>query len=118
MCVAWIGYEIERGHHSLPSPRSTESGAKQGNQAKRLVTYALEDAEELFLDQNGTEHAFIDGAPVPLESGCYGWLRRLFWEHEESAATTELLGTVAGQLRAFAEVSGNTHTLHLRAAQH
>jgi len=93
-------------------------GAKQGNQAKRLVTYALEDAEELFLDQNGTEHALIDGAPVPLESGCYGWLRRLFWEHEESAATTELLGTVAGQLRAFAEVSGNTHTLHLRAAQH
>src|SRR5215208_465081 len=98
--------------------QESESGAKQGNQAKRLVTYALEDAEELFLDQNGTEHALIGGAPVALESGCYGWLRRLFWEHEESAATTELLGTVAGQLRAFAEVSGNTHTLHLRAAQH
>src|SRR4051794_32633903 len=25
MCVAWIGYEIERGHHSLPS-----KGAKDG----------------------------------------------------------------------------------------
>src|SRR5215211_1797442 len=75
-------------------------------------------ASELFLDQNGTEHAMIDGAPVPLDSGCYGWLRRLFWEHEESPATTDLLGTAAGMLRAFAEASGNEHVLHLRAAQH
>jgi hypothetical protein len=98
----------------------TEDGreAKQGNQAQRLIGYAMEAVGELFLDQNGTEHALIDGAPVPLSSGCYGWLRRLFWEHEEAAAATELLGTVAGQLRAFAEVSSNTHTLYLRAAQH
>jgi hypothetical protein len=43
---------------------------------------------------------------------------RAIKEYEETAASTELLGTVAGQLRAFAEVSGNEHTLHLRAAQH
>jgi hypothetical protein len=60
----------------------------------------------------------VAGCPIPLDRGCYGWLRRLFWEEEEIAATTEMLGTVAGQLRAFAEVSGNEHTLHLRAAQH
>jgi len=94
------------------------AGAREGNQAQRLIGYALEDVEELFLDQNGTEHALIDGAPVPLSSGCYGWLRLLFWDHEETAATTDLLGTVAGQLRAFAAVSGHEHTLHLRAAQH
>jgi hypothetical protein len=93
-------------------------GAKDGNQAKRLIGYALEDSSELFLDQNDAPHALADGIPVPLESGCYGWLRRLFWDHEEAAATTDLLGTVAGQLRAFAEVSDNERTLHLRAAQH
>jgi hypothetical protein len=89
-----------------------------GNQAKRLINYAVEDASELFRDQNGTPHGLIDGTPIPLDRGCYGWLRRLFWDHEETAASTDLLGTVAGQLRAFAEVSEHEHTLHLRAAQH
>jgi hypothetical protein len=98
--------------------RPSNGAAKEGNQAQRLVGYAMADAFELFLDQNGTEHALIAGVPVPLDRGCYGWLRRLFWEHEEAAATTDLLGTVAGQLRAFAEVSGNERVLHLRAAQH
>jgi hypothetical protein len=95
-----------------------EGGEREGNQAQRLVGYAMDAAGELFLDQNGTEHALIDGAPVPLDSGCYGWLRRLFWLQEGTPATTDLLGTVAGQLRAFAEVSPVQHTLHLRAAQH
>jgi hypothetical protein len=99
-------------------PSSGRGAAKEGNQAQRLIGYAMADADELFLDQNGTEHALIAGVPVPLDRGCYGWLRRLFWEHEEAAATTDLLGTVAGQLRAFAEVSGNEHHLYLRAAQH
>jgi hypothetical protein len=100
-------------------PAGSSGGAKrEGNQAQRLIGYAMADADELFLDQNGTEHALIAGVPVPLDRGCYGWLRRLFWEHEEAAATTDLLGTAAGQLRAFAEVSGNEHHLYLRAAQH
>jgi hypothetical protein len=98
--------------------KGKKSSKSEGNQAQRLIGYAMAAASELFLDQNGTEHAMIDGAPVPLDSGCYGWLRRLFWEHEENAATSDLLGTVAGQLRAFAEVSGNERVLHLRAAQH
>jgi hypothetical protein len=91
---------------------------KKGNQAKRLIGYAVDAATELFVDQNGAEHALVDGAPVPLDRGCYGWLRRLFWEHEEIAATTDVLGTAVGQLRAFAEDTGIVHTLHLRAAQH
>jgi hypothetical protein len=114
------GYK-ERQTQNAPSSDSNDSnrGAKgEGNQAQRLISYALADAGELFLDQNGAEHALVDGAPVPLDRGCYGWLRRLFWDHEETAASTDLLGTVAGQLKAFAEVSGNEHTLHLRAAQH
>jgi len=98
--------------------KGKKSSKSEGNQAQRLIGYAMAAASELFLDQNGTEHAMIDGAPVPLDSGCYGWLRRLFWEHEESPATTDLLGTAAGMLRAFAEASGNEHVLHLRAAQH
>jgi hypothetical protein len=92
--------------------------AKDGNQAQRLIKYAMADAGELFLDQNGTEHALINGVPTSLDRGCYSWLRRLFWDHEESLASTEILGTVAGQLRAFAEVSGNARHLYLRAAQH
>jgi hypothetical protein len=122
----WGGRELGKWVDKLPAKiaeflewnEAPSGGDKEGNQAQRLIGYALEDVEALFLDQNGTEHALIAGAPVPLGSGCYGWLRRLFWEHEESAATTDLLGTVAGQLRAFAEVSGNEYTLHLRAAQH
>jgi hypothetical protein len=98
--------------------KPTKGAAQEGNQAQRLIRYAREAVEELFLDQNGSEHALVEGAPLPLDRGCYGWLRRLFWEREEAAATTDLLGTVAGQLRAFAEVSGVQHTLHLRAAQH
>jgi hypothetical protein len=95
-----------------------EGGEREGNQAQRLIGYAMDAVGELFLDQNGTEHALIAGVPVPLDSGCYGWLRRLFWYHEGAPATNDLLGTVAGQLRAFAEVSPHRRTLHLRAAQH
>jgi hypothetical protein len=98
--------------------KPTKGAAQEGNQAQRLIRYAREAVEELFLDQNGSEYALVEGAPMPLDRGCYGWLRRLFWEREEAAATTDLLGTAAGQLRAFAEISGNEHTLHLRAAQH
>ncbi len=115
-------YEWERRRTQNNSNDTNDSdltGAKkEGNQAKRLIGYAMNAADELFLDQNGAEHALVNGAPVPLDRGCYGWLRRLFWEHEEAAATTDLLGTTAGQLRAFAEISGNEHTLHLRAAEY
>ena len=123
---AWGGRELGRWEEKFPAKiadflewkEAPSADAREGNQAQRLIGYALEDVGELFVDQNGTEHALIDGAPVPLDSGCYGWLRLLFWDHEEAAATTDLLGTVAGQLRAFAAVSGHEHTLHLRAAQH
>jgi hypothetical protein len=55
------------------------------NQADRLIGYALEDAQGLLVDQHGAPHAKKDGEPVPLNSRCYSWLRRLMWEHEERA---------------------------------
>jgi hypothetical protein len=113
--AAFLGWE-----RSWSAGGASEAGGpqKEGNQAKQLIGYAMNAADELFLDQNGAEHALVNGTPVPLDRGCYGWLRRLFWEHEEAAATTDLLGTAAGQLRAFAEISGNEYTLHLRAAEY
>jgi len=47
------------------------------NQADRLIGYALYDVEDLFVDQHGAPHALINGEPVPLNSRCYSWLRRL-----------------------------------------
>jgi hypothetical protein len=114
-CTEYFWDDI-REHYE---PGSKERKAKpEGNQAQRLVGYAMEDVSELFLDQNGAEHALAAGCPIQLDRRCYGWLRRLFWEHDAAVASTDLLGTVAGLLRAFAEVSGNEHHLHLRAAQY
>jgi hypothetical protein len=47
-----------------PTPEEKE---ERRNQADRLIGYALENVQELFVDQHGTPHALIDGEPVP---GC------------------------------------------------
>jgi hypothetical protein len=86
------------------------------NQADRLMGYALEDVQALFVDQHGSPHALVDGEPLPLNSRCYSWLRRLMWEHEERAVNGEYLKTVAGTLAAHAEFSGDARELHTRAA--
>jgi Bifunctional DNA primase/polymerase, N-terminal len=86
------------------------------NQADRLIGYALEDAQVLFVDQHSAPHALIAGEPVPLTSRCYSWLRRLMWEREERAVNGEYLKTAAGTLAAHAEFSGEVRELHTRAA--
>jgi hypothetical protein len=88
------------------------------NQADRLIGYALKDVQGLFVDQHGAPHALIDGKPVPLNSRCYSWLRRLMWEREERAVNGEYLKTAAGTLAAHAEFSGEVRELHTRAAWH
>ena len=90
------------------------------NQGDRLIGYALENLGEgaLFVDQHGDPHALIDGSPVPLNSRCYSWLRRLMWEEEQRAANGEYLKTAAGTLAAQAEFSGEVRELHTRAAWH
>jgi hypothetical protein len=88
------------------------------NQADRLIGYALDDLQSLFVDQHGASHALINGEPVPLNSRCYSWLRRLMWEHEERAVNGEYLKTAAGTLAAHAEFSGEVRELHTRAAWH
>ena len=60
----------------------------------------------------------LDGEPVPLNSRCYSWLRRLMWEQEERAVNGEYLKTAAGTLAAHAEFSGEVRELHTRAAWH
>ena len=92
------------------------------NQGDRLIGYALEALGSgegaLFADQHGDPHALIDGSPVPLNSRCYSWLRRLMWEHEHRAVNGEYLKTAAGTLAAQAEFSGEVKELHTRAAWH
>src|SRR5215217_779442 len=90
----------------------------RGNQADRLIGYALTDLESLFVDQHGAPHALVGGEPVPLTSRCYSWLRRLMWEHEKRAVSGEYLKTAAGTLAAHAEVSGEVRELYTRAAWH
>ena len=98
----------------------TEEKEDRRNQGDRLIGYALENVGEgaLFVDQHGDPHALIDGSPVPLNSRCYSWLRRLMWEEEQRAVNGEYLKTAAGTLAAQAEFSGDVRELHTRAAWH
>jgi hypothetical protein len=94
----------------------SEEKEERRNQADRLIGYALEDVDGLFVDQHGAPHALIDGESLPLNSRCYSWLRRLMWEREERAVNGEYLKTAAGTLAAHAEFSGDVRELHTRAA--
>src|SRR5918995_6778818 len=96
----------------------SEEKEERRNQADRLIGYAIADLEGLFVDQHGAPHALVGGEPVPLNSRCYSWLRRLMWEQEERAVGGEYLKTAAGTLAAHAEFSGEVRELHTRAAWH
>src|SRR5215218_208148 len=95
-----------------------EEKEERRNQADRLIGYALEDVQGLFVDQHSAPHALIGGEPVPLTSRCYSWLRRLMWEQEGRSVSGEYLKMAAGTLSAQAEFSGEVRRLHTRAAWH
>jgi hypothetical protein len=96
----------------------SEEKEDRRNQADRLIGYALDDVQGLFSDQHGAPHALVAREPVPLNSRCYSWLRRLMWEQEARAVNGEYLKTAAGTLAAHAEFSGVVRDLHTRAAWH
>src|SRR5215217_1172560 len=98
--------------------RTSEEKEERRNQADRLIGYALEDVQELFVDKHGGPHALIAGVPVPLTSRCYSWLRRLMWEEEGRSVSGEYLKMAAGTLSAHAEFSGVSKELYTRAAWH
>src|SRR5215216_2998021 len=98
--------------------RKAEEKEERRNQADRLIGYALEDVQELFVDQHGAPHALIEGEPVPLTSRSYSWLRRLMWEEEGRSVSGEYLKMAAGTLSAHAEFSGELRELYTRAAWH
>jgi hypothetical protein len=98
--------------------RKAEEKEERRNQADRLIGYALEDVQELFVDQHGAPHALIGGEPVPLTSRSYSWLRRLMWEEEGRSVSGEYLKMAAGTLSAHAEFSGVSRELYTRAAWH
>ena len=95
---------------------ASEEKEDRRNQADRLIGYVLEDVSGLFVDQHGAPHGLVDDEPLPLNSRCYPWLRRLMWEREERAVNGEYLKTAAGTLAANAEFSGEIRELHTRAA--
>jgi hypothetical protein len=101
-----------------PQPEPTQEKEERRNQADRLIGYALEVVQELFVDQHGAPHALIAGEPVPLTSRCYSWLRRRMWEEEGRSVSGEYLKMAAGTLSAHAEFSGEVRELHTRTAWH
>jgi hypothetical protein len=103
--------------HEAEESRPEEKEDRR-NQADRLMGYALDDVQDLFTDQHGAPHSLVGGEPLPLNSRCYSWLRRLMWEREEKAVNGEYLKTAAGTLAAHAEFSGEVRELHTRAAWH
>src|SRR5919112_1457257 len=109
----WWGWERE----IQPKAKDDEKEERR-NQADRLIGYALDDVQELFVDQHGAPHALIEGEPVPLTSRCYSWLRRLMWEEEGRSVSGEYLKMAAGTLSAHAEFSGLVRELYTRAAWH
>ena len=109
----WWGWEKKTA-----SEGKAEEKEERRNQADRLIGYALEDLDGLFVDQNGAPHALIEGESVPLTSRCYSWLRRLMWEEEGRSVSGEYLKMAAGTLSAHAEFSGQVRELHTRSAWH
>ena len=109
----WWGWERE------DQPQNKEEQKEERrNQADRLIGYALEDVQGLFMDQHGAPHALIAGEPVPLTSRCYSWLRRLMWDEEGRSVSGEYLKMAAGTLSAHAEFSDESRELYTRAAWH
>ena len=108
----WWGWERKA------QSEDKEEKEERRNQADRLIGYALEDVQELFVDQHGAPHALVAGEPVPLTSRCYSWFRRLMWEEEGRSVSGEYLKMAAGTLAAHAEFSGEVRELHTRAAWH
>ena len=109
----WWGWERKPKAEDKP-----EEKEERRNQADRLIGYALENVQKLFVDQHGAPHALIDGEPVPLTTRCYSWLRRLMWEEEGRSVSGEYLKMAAGTLSAHAEFSGESRDLYTRAAWH
>lgn len=107
---------VTQGQGSAEEDNTAEDKEDRRNQADRLINYALKDAGELFTDQHGAPHALAAGEPLPLNSRCYSWLRRLMWDEEGKAVNGEYLKTAAGTLAAHAEFSGESRELHTRAA--
>ncbi len=102
----------DQDHDEAP-PESPRRSA-----ADRLIRYALDTAEELFVDQFGQAHVMVHGQALPLPRGCYPWLRRLFYAQEERGGTGEALQVAARTLEAKALAEGETHELHVRSAWH
>src|SRR5215216_7143347 len=100
---------------ALPISGSGVLGGK-GNQADRLVGYALQSGAELFRDHLGTPHVLVGGEAIPLNSRSHNWLRGLLWEAEGRSVSGEALKTAAGTLAAFAAASGKVYELHTRSA--
>jgi hypothetical protein len=128
-CYAGIVDELEKNGRNdkiqitvggkLPNEQDADTSEQKEdrrNQADRLIGYALEDVQELFVDQHGAPHALIGGEPLPLTSRCYSWLRRLMWEEEGRSVSGEYLKMAAGTLSAHAEFSGGSRELYTRAA--
>jgi len=96
-----------------------EGGSEvKGNQADRLIQYALDSGVPLFVDQFGVSHTLIGGESLALNSRSYNWLRSLMWKHERRSVNGEALKTAAGTLAAFASATGGVKHLHTRAAYH
>jgi hypothetical protein len=112
LCKYWDWQREEPAPEGL-APKEKEERRNQGD---RLIAYALEDLDALFVDQHGAPHALVAGEPLPLNSRSYSWLRRLMWEREERAVNGEYLKTAAGTLAAQAEFSGDVRGLHTHAA--
>jgi hypothetical protein len=101
-----------------PQPEPVREKEERRNQADRLIGYALEDVQELFVDQHGAPHALVAGEPVPLTSRSYSWFRKLMWGEEGRSVSGEYLKMAAGTLSAHAEFSGEVRELYTRAAWH
>ena len=81
---------------------------EQHSVADRLIKYALNEVDDLFLDQFGQAHALVRGQAIPLPRRAYNWLRILFYDQEGKGVSPQALQMAAGTLEAKALAEGKT----------
>lgn len=104
----------------LAAPLERRDRGEDEAEGDRLLHYALEELEGLFLDQFGQPHVLVRGQALALPRGASQWLRELFFRREGRALSQASVRSAAATLEALAcyQHGHARRELHVRSAWH